>query len=148
MENMNTTMQQPYKKDFYRISKERLTAYGTLLGEALSMMTKNFPKDNNENKIQTKIVDEIWQKVNEVRNSLYGFRCYEDMEVGGGSFDDWFLYDQPDFTYRMQLDNGKFHEIEFRHTVQDEISRKQKVKEETKSDNDSLVEDPLDATDL
>ena len=100
----------PFMKDFYRISKERLEAYLNKLGEG-SDIIREIRLDLDEGNVDWEKVDEAWGKVIDVYNSLLGFRYYEDTEVGGEIVDDAYLFNQ-DWN-QTELDNGKFHDIEF-----------------------------------
>ncbi len=97
-------------KDFYRISKERLEAYLDKLSEANDIIREIQPISDKDN-VDWKKVDEAWKKVIDVYSSLLGFKYYEDAAVGGEVVDDAYLFNQ--YWNRTELDNGKFHDIEF-----------------------------------
>ena len=113
----------PFRKDFYRISKERLEAYLDKLKEASDLLKE---LKNDKGKTDWEVVDMAWRKIVDVMNSLSGFKNYEDTEAGGEQIDDFYLYDW------TELDNYKFCMIEFH--KEKEAKMEQKDKEDKKFD--------------
>ena len=102
----NKVNRPPFRKDFYRISKERLEAYLDKLGEASDLIKDLRPK-NDKGKVDWEVVDNAWGKIIDVMNSLNGFKNYEDVEAGGEIIQDSYLYEW------TEIDNYKFYRIEF-----------------------------------
>ncbi len=95
-----------YKKDFYRISKERYQVYLDTLDEILDRFRSITPKKNSD-KVEWFAVSEAWVGIIDLVNSLRGFRLYEDKE----GFDDYFMF------AHTHIDTWKYYQIEFKNEL-------------------------------
>lgn len=95
-----------YRKDVYRISKERLQACLDTLDEVGDTLRSIKPKKDSD-KVEWGPINEAWSGLIGLENSMRGFRRYEDHE----EFDDSFMYSQ------THLDTEEFYEIEFKKEI-------------------------------
>lgn len=112
-------------KDFYRISKERLETYINCLDDASHILWGIRP-NRKKSKADRQKFEDAWEMVVEVLNGLYGFKNYEDVEAGGEIIQDlWINF--------SDLDNDKFHGIEFKEEIEKARKKSEKAykKQET-----------------